>query len=174
MAKSTLNELTFKPQQHISAKALINNTEFMSFANDKILTSNSTSELFSNAMALDSQSKLRIVRRILITANNSEFIELKKNSGDSFITISKCSDCFKENGFKVEVSFYHRHNKHCSSSVAYHSISEAILQAVKDGYTIHCDGLYQELFYVNKVISRINQRVSMLATLAHSRSSLSN
>ncbi|WP_318482568.1 hypothetical protein [Photobacterium leiognathi] len=166
MSKSSLDELTFKPQQEVSAKTLINNSEFMSFANDKILTSDSTSELFSNAMAIDSQSKLRTVRRILMTAKDSNFIELKKAGTDSFITITKCRDCFKENGFKVEVTFYNRHKKHCSSSVAYYSVSEAILQAVKDGYTTHCDGYYKELFYTDKVLARINHRVNMLNSLA--------
>lgn len=162
---TTLDQMMFAPNQQVTAKSLINNSEFCTFANEKILQSNSTNELIHTVMALDNQSKLRIVRRIAITAVNSDFIELKKSEGDMFVTISKCRECFASNGYKVEVTFYQRHNRSHSSSIAYYSISEAILQCVKDGYHIHCDGYYNELFNTDKILNRINHRMALLSTI---------
>ena len=165
---STLDLMMFAPNQQVTAKALINNSEFIMFA-DKHLNSKSTNELFRTAMALDDQSKLRIVSRIIMTANNSNFIELKRDSDDMFVTISECRKCFADNGYRIEVSFYQRHNKSHSSSIAYYSISEAILQCVKDGYHIHCDGYYNELFNVDKILNRINHRITLLSASKRNR-----
>ncbi|WP_146152186.1 hypothetical protein [Photobacterium phosphoreum] len=162
---STLDQMMFAPNQQVTPKILIKNSEFLMFAKEKILHSESKDELFRTVMALDNQSKLRTVRRIVTMAKNSEFIELKKISGDMFVTISKCRKCFSDNGYKVEVTFYQRYNKSHSASVSYYSISEAVLQCVKDGYHVHCDGYYNELFNTDKVLNRINHRLALLSAL---------